>query len=255
MKDRQQNFYGNFAGFYDALTENVDRARMAGFIVEKLAEQGIGGGIVLDAGCGTGELCLRLARAGYDLIGADPSEEMLEIARERVMGSGEDILLLGQGMEELDLYGTIRAAVSTLDTVNHLPDREAVRRAFSRVSLFMEEGGVFLFDVNTRYKHAQVLGNNAYLYDLGDLYCGWQNEWREEEGVTDISLTFFEEGEDGRFDRYDECFSETWYAPEFLQTALEEAGFALLQRFDGYRDRPVTEKSQRVVYLAKKEGK
>ena len=73
--------------------------------------------------------------------------------------------------------------------------------------------------------------------------------------MTDISLTFFEEGEDGRFDRYDECFSETWYAPEFLQAALEEAGFALLQRFDGYRDRPVTEKSQRVVYLAKKEGK
>ena len=253
MKGDPQSYYGNFAGFYDALTENVDRARMAGFIVEKLAAQGIADGIVLDAGCGTGELCVRLAQAGYDVIGADLSEGMLEIARERVLTSGEDILLLGQGLEELDLYGTIRAAVSTLDTVNHLPDQAAVRRAFARIALFMEPGGLFLFDVNTLYKHAQVLGNNAYLYDLGELYCGWQNEWQPEKGVTDITLTFFAEDETGAFCRFDECFCETWYSPEFLQSALEEAGFALLNRFDGYSDRPVTDTTQRVVYLAQKE--
>ncbi len=66
---------------------------------------------------------------GYDVIGADPSDEMLQMRPGAGDGGGEDILLLGQGMEELDLYGTIRAAVSTLDTVNHLPDREAVRRS------------------------------------------------------------------------------------------------------------------------------
>ena len=153
--------YNEFAYFYDEFNGEADYDALYAHIHAKLKEHGIQDGILADLGCGTGELTLMLTQAGYDMIGIDQSEEMLCVVRDKAeqLGLSGKLLLLRQDLLKLDLYGTIRGAVSTFDTFNHIPDLDT---AIANAGFFMEKGGVFLFDMNTPYKHRNVLGDNAF---------------------------------------------------------------------------------------------
>ena len=89
-----------------------------------------------------------LTQAGYDVIGIDRSEEMLSVLREKgptSWGLTGRLLLLKQDLLDLDLYGTIRAAVSTFDTYSHIGPQENFEKAIRKAAYFMEQGGVFNF--------------------------------------------------------------------------------------------------------------
>ena len=125
--------YGDFAYYYDMLTENVDYDKRCEYICGLLAENGVSEGILLDLACGTGTMSLMFAEKGYDVVGVDGSEEMLTQAQEKKMESGADIIFLCQKMEELDLFGTINAAVSTLDSINHVTNEDTVKEILEQV--------------------------------------------------------------------------------------------------------------------------
>ena len=245
--------YSSFAKVYDVLTENVDYLKTAERICSLLRENGVGKGLLLDNACGTGTLSVLLSKAGYDVIGADESAEMLSAAMEKNAKENANILFLNQSMTELDLYGTIVACVCTLDSINHLKDFGEVEKAFEKVSLFMEEGGIFIFDVNTLYKHKKVLENNIFIYDTDSVYCVWQNELDGDK--INISLDFFTDGGDGNFVRTNEFFTETAYGLDDVEKALENAGFSVIGLFNGYTDSPVTDTTERAVFVCKKEKK
>ena len=155
--------YNEFAYFYDEFNGEADYDALYAHIHAKLKEHGIHDGILADLGCGTGELTLMLTQAGYDMIGIDQSEEMLCVVRDKAeqLGLSGRLLLLRQDLLKLDLYGTIRGAVSTFDTFNHIPDLDT---AIANAGFFMEKGGVFLFDMNTPYKHRNVLDERDVHY-------------------------------------------------------------------------------------------
>ena len=247
--------YGEFAYYYDILTDNVDYKKRCDYIRDLLAENGIGEGILLDLACGTGTVSLILSQMGYDVIGVDASEDMLSVAQEKKMETGEDVIFLCQRMEELDLFGTINAAVSTLDSINHVTDADTVREIFRRVSLFMEDKGVFIFDVNTPYKHREILGNNTFVYDTDEVYCVWQNS-TDESLLTEISLDIFEKDEDDEdtYYRYSEEFSERAYDLEDIRKWLEEYRFEVTAVYEEMTRNNVSDKTQRAVFVAKKHG-
>ena len=131
--------YNEFAYFYDEFNGEADYDALYSHIHSQLEAHGIRDGIVADLGCGTGELTLMLTQAGYDMIGIDQSEEMLCVVRDKAeqLGLSGRLLLLRQDLLKLDLYGTIRAAVSTFDTFNHIPDLDT---AIANAGFFMEKG-------------------------------------------------------------------------------------------------------------------
>lgn len=247
--------YGDFAYYYDSLTENVDYEKRCEYIRGLLAENGVGEGILLDLACGTGTLSLMLSAIGYDVIGVDASEDMLSVAQEKKMETGEDVIFLCQRMEELDLFGTIKACVSTLDSLNHVTDPQAVREIIRRVSLFMEDKGIFIFDVNTPYKHRKILGDNTFVYDTDEVYCVWQNS-TDENLLTRVSLDIFEKDEDDEetYYRYCEEFSERGYDLEVLRQYLEENKFEVIGVYEEMTKNEVREDTQRAVFVAKKHG-
>ena len=249
--------YGDFAYYYDMLTENVDYEERSNYISGLLAENGVGKGILLDLACGTGTMSFLLSDKGYDVIGVDASEEMLSVAQEKKMESGKDIMFLCQRMEELDLFGTINAAICTLDSINHITDEETVRKAFSKVSLFMEDKGLFIFDVNTPYKHREILSDNTYIYDLDDVYCVWQNSTDKETLLTEVSLDIFErdtEEDEDVYYRYSEEFSERGYELSEIEKWLSENKFEVLGIYEELTKNEVSEKTQRAVFVARKHG-
>ena len=221
--------YGEFATVYDLLTENVPYDEIAEYYDELIF--GISGkrGLLLDIGCGTGNLTMRMAAKGYDVLAADSSVEMLSVAMSK---PHEGIQYICQGMTELDLYGAVDVAISTLDSVNHLETCEDIRLCFKNVAENLEQGGLFLFDVNTVYKHRNILAGNTFVYDVDGVYCVWQNEYSPEDERITIELDLFYENDDGSYDRGYESFSEIAVEQQVLDKYLDDAGFEVLAVYE-----------------------
>ena len=246
--------YGIFSEFYDALTANVSYDTVAQVLGSLLTRYGKGRGLLLDLACGTGSVSVRLAEKGYEVIGVDLSPEMLSEAQNKAYTTGQNILFLCQDMTKLDLYGTVDAAVCTLDGLCHLPDEESLSAALRKVSLFMNPGGVFLFDVNSVYKHRAVLGNNTFVYDTDEVYCVWQNTLLSDGVTVQMDLDFFEPVSDaGDYVRQSERFTERAYPRETLEAMLKKAGFTVLDVFDGYSEKPAHDTSERLLFAVRKD--
>ena len=167
-----------------------------------------------------------LTQAGYDVIGIDRSEEMLSVLREKAdeLGLTGRLLLLKQDLLDLDLYGTIRAAVSTFDTYSHIGPQENFEKAIRKAAYFMERGGVFIFDLNTPYKHRHILAGQTFDIEAEDAECHWSNRYDETAQRVDITINidYHETGE-----HFHEAFSEYSYALDTVCALLEKYGFAV----------------------------
>lgn len=241
--------YEAFAAYYDELTEDVGYEARAAYLDGLIKQVKPDAHLLVDLACGTGSMTTALAARGYDVIGTDCSEEMLSRARDKSDGS---ILYLCQSMQELDMYGTIDAFVCTLDSLNHLPDRSELSKALERVALFLEPDGVFVFDMNTPYKHETVLGNNTFVLETDEVYCVWQNEY-EGGGRVSIALDFFALQPDGRYERESEDFCEIAYSVEETEALLRGAGLSLLAVYDDMTLAPPRAESERLIFVAVKQ--
>ena len=248
--------YSFFSSVYDTLTENVNYAARADYIADLLADNGIKGGILLDLACGTGTLSVEMSKKGFEVIGVDASADMLSVAMNNAYEAERNILFLCQPMQQLDLYGTINAAICTLDSINHLTDEADVQATFDKVSLFTEPGGIFIFDVNTPYKFENIYSDNSYVLedeneDGGAIYCGWQNFYDRESRVCDFYLSVFEEGENGQYYRDDEHQRERCYTREEIENALASTGFELLGVYNGLDFEALTPTDERWYFVAR----
>lgn len=243
--------YSNFADFYDELMYDVDYKKRTAYLMKLFKKYDKAPSLLLDVACGTGGFSNEFAKLGTEVIGTDMSEEMLSVARENSAALGRDVLYLCQKAEELDLYGTVDGAVCCLDSLNHITDYKTLCKAFSKVSLFLEKDRLFIFDVNTEYKHREILGDNVFVTDNGNLYCVWANLYNEKNKTVDISLDFFVK-ENDVYIRQSEEFSERAYTADELKQAIENAGLRIVEIFDDMTENPISEKSQRAIYVTKK---
>ena len=153
--------YTSFAQVYDMFMDNVDYPAWSKYLIQLLKEYQVEDGLVLDLGCGTGNMTELLAKEGYDMIGVDNSEDMLEIASEKRAESGLNILYLLQDMREFELYGTVKAVVSICDSINYILEEDDLREVFSLVNNYLDPKGMFIFDLNTEYKYRKTARRQA----------------------------------------------------------------------------------------------
>jgi len=244
--------YSFFSSVYDTLTENVNYAARADYIADLLADNGIKGGILLDLACGTGTLSVEMSKKGFEVIGVDASADMLSVAMNNAYEAERNILFLCQPMQQLDLYGTINAAICTLDSINHLTDEADVQATFDKVSLFTEPGGIFIFDVNTVFKHREILADNTFVYDMDDVYCVWQNSFDSATDTVQIDLDIFEQVDDGVYERMQESFCERAYPLPLITEMLDKSGFETVAVYDELTREEPKENSERLFIVARK---
>lgn len=244
--------YSGFAEVYDLFMDNVPYEEWCGYLTGLLKEYGIGGGLVLDLGCGTGKMTRLLAGAGYDMIGVDSSEEMLSIARS---APGRGILYLLQDMCEFELFGTVRAVVSVCDSLNYLLEEEELRQVFSLVNNYLDPGGIFIFDLNTLYKYRELLGETTICENREEGSFIWENDYDEATGINAYDLTFYVREESGLYRRFEETHFQRAYPLETVKRLLAEAGMEFLAAYDAYTSEPVSGESGRVSIVAREHGK
>ena len=246
--------YTSFAQVYDLFMDNVPYEEWAAYVRGILTEYGIGRGLVLDLGCGTGSLTECLARAGYDMIGVDSSEDMLEIAMDKRGRSGLDILYLLQDMREFELYGTVRAVVSICDSMNYILDYADLVQVFRLVNNYLDPGGIFIFDLNTEYKYEALMGSRTFAEDREDGSFIWYNEYSPEDHINEYDLTLFvREGK--LFRRFQETHYQRAYSPAEVRRAAAEAGMEFEACWDAFSRDPVKPDSERMYMVFREKGK
>lgn len=242
--------YESFASVYDALMDDVPYDEWCEFLCWVLKNHGIEDGLVLDLGCGTGSMTRQLAARGYDMIGADASVEMLEIAR----GKGPTdppILYLLQDMRSFELYGTVRAIVSVCDSLNYIQTEEELAQVLRLADNYLDPGGLLVFDMNTPYKYRELLGDRTFAENREQVSYIWENTWYEEEQVNEYDLTLFLAQPDGNYRRFDEVHTQRSFEPETVRKLIEEAGLKLEAVLDAYSNSPLTPKSERMMFIAR----
>lgn len=227
--------YTSFAEVYDTFMDNVPYEEWAEYLAELLQEYDIEDGLVLDLGCGTGSLTEILATKGYDMIGADGSAEMLEIAMEKKAQSGHDILYLLQDMREFELYGTVRAVVSVCDCVNYITDEKELERVFRLVNNYLDPEGIFIFDFNTEYKYKEILGEQTIAEDREDCSFIWDNYYYEDESMNEYELTLFIKEQDSNlYRKYQEMHYQKAYTLDAMRELVEWSGLEFVTAYDAY---------------------
>ncbi|MCL2386319.1 MAG: class I SAM-dependent methyltransferase [Defluviitaleaceae bacterium] len=267
------NCYEGFASMYDALMTDAPYDTWAAYINDLLATaaqppfaDNLHSGqharleascsfqskklLVLDLACGTGNITLRLAKMGYDLIGVDASEDMLAEANRKAYEQGEKILFLAQDMRELDLYGTVDAVVCVCDGMNYILTDEDLLTVFKRVRLFLNAGGVFMFDMNTEYKFKEF--ENLIFEDKGEggEAYEWQNHYNPETKINEYHMTFYYENDNDNTESFSELHRQRAYPLVDVCNMLIEAGFVSVAMRDDYTSQPPKAESTRVVFIA-----
>ena len=234
--------YKSIFGIYDNANQEIDYILWADFI-EKCFDRYMEKrpSLVLDLACGTGRMTLELSGRGYDMIGIDLSEDMLSVAYDKKFSSEKDnnILYLCQDMREFELYGTVGAVTCCLDGMNYMIDESDLKRCFMCVHNYLDDKGLFLFDLNTPYKFENVYADNAYILENESAdglmsLCGWQNEYNKESGICNFYLTVFTERKDGLYTRKDEVQTERCYGRKEIENLLCRCGFECLGFFGDY---------------------
>ena len=207
--------------------------------------------LVVDLGCGTGNLTELLYRAGYDMIGVDNSDEMLNVAMEKRQESGSEILYLNQDMRELELYSTVGTVVSVCDSLNYILEEEELFQVFSLINNYLYPGGLFLFDFNTVYKYEQVIGDTTIAENREDCSFIWENFYDPEEELNEYDITLFIQQESGDFRKCTETHFQRGYRPEQIRKLLEKAGLEIVEMKDSDTCEAVTQTTQRVFTVAR----
>lgn len=254
-KGQEMEAYTSFAAVYDRFMDNVPYEEWTEYLWGLLTEYGVKDGLVLDLGCGTGNLTEALAGRGYDMIGVDNSEDMLQIAIEKRTESGADILYLLQDMQAFELYGTVAAAVSICDSMNYLTAYQEFVSTLSLVNNYLDPGGIFIFDMNTLYKYRDVIGDRTIAENREDCSFIWENVFDEEERINEYDLTLFIEEGNGLYRRFEETHYQKAYTLEEIRQAVAESGMKLEAMYDAFTREEPKKDSERVYVVVRECGK
>lgn len=237
--------YNIFAEFYDDLTQNVEYEKIAKYVSSFFKKYYPSGKTVLDLACGTGTLSKLLNEEGYNIIGIDLSDDMLCIASSK---SVDNASFIKGDISSFALPQKVDYCVCSLDSINHLKSIEQVGECFNCVYNSLVDGGIFVFDVNTVYKHKNVLNDNTFVFDEENFFLSWDNEYLGENTVR-ILLDFFVFN-GVNYDRFSEEFCEKAYEISELENKLNE--FKILGVYDELTLTEPKNDSERIYFVCKK---
>lgn len=185
----------------------------------------------------------------------DPAQSREQDTGDPAQSRTSGILYLQQDMRSFELYGTVRAVVSSCDALNYILEEEDLREIFRLVNNYLDPGGLFLFDMNTIYKYRDMLGETTICENREEGSFIWENYYDGESGINEYDLTLFIREEGGLYRKYEETHYQRGYELSGIKRLLEEAGLTFVAAYDAFTREPVRADSERICVLARERGK
>lgn len=240
--------YNSFSRVYDRFAYDIDYKKFASYYEKIFKKFNIKPELVLDICCGTGTLTTLMSEK-YDMIGIDFSVDMLDIAQEK--NKDKKILYLCQSMCDFELYGTVDACYSSLDSINYILNDKDLFKHFKLVHNYLNPDGIYIFDISTVYKFKNILSDNVFTDECDDAFFVWQNEYDNEEKLNIMYLDVFEKNHDNTYNRISEIHTEKAYTPSYVSSVVKKCGFEVLGIFDEFTLSKYKNNSERIFFVIK----
>lgn len=243
--------YKDLSELYDKLIyEDINYDLYCNTILSICDELKIDSDDYLDLACGTGNISVLLGKKFKNVFLVDLSEDMLMKAWNKMKENKIASKIVCQDMSELSLNRKFDLITCMLDSTNYLIEDEDLSQYFLGVKNHLKDNGVFIFDINSRYKLENILGNNIFTYNSEDVYYIWENIY--EDDVVEMNLTFFlKDGE--CYKRFDETHLERAYDELEIEEALSDAGLKVIKKLDNYSCNEINVESERITYVVKRD--
>ncbi len=240
--------YTVLPAFYDKLNCDVDYSEYADYILRNIPSDSPS---VLDLGCGTGNLSIILSKRGADVVGLDNSSEMLALAAHKAKKENCNVFLTCQDMAAFSTGRSYDAIVSIFDCLNYVKTKTALFNTFKSVSNELNNGGIFLFDMNTEYKFETVYADNSYVLEEDGVFCAWQNYYDKNSKICDFYINIFAKNKNV-YDRYYEEQTERMFTLDEIKSGLKKAGLTFVGAFSDYNGSPLSTTTERYYIIARK---
>ncbi len=244
--------YQVFATLYDSLMEEAPYDRWVDYIKRCADVDSLEGMQLLDVGCGTGELLVRLHEEGAQVAGVDLSPDMLAVAREKCGKHHFEPLLIEQSMTELNGLETFDLITLFCDSLNYLENASDVMATFERMNDHLKDGGLLLFDVHSFFKIEKLFIGQTFAEEGDDISYIWTSFSGTEEGSVEHELAFFVREDDGRYIKFEELHKQRTFRIEQYERWLEQAGFEVVSITADFTDEYPHSESERIFFCARK---
>ena len=235
--------YENFAYYYDSLMDQSFYDDYLTFILKHADFHH-----VLELGCGTGEIAIRLAKLKKCVYASDLSEDMLEVARLKATDNDVCIQFSRVDMCDFEANDKIELVLCLCDSLNYVLDDGDVFKVFQNVFHCLKENGTFIFDVNSLYKMEEILKDYKEENDDDDFYFKWQVD-KLGYGYVKHIVEIIDKLEDEHI--LEEHYQRT-LSIEKYQDMLKKAGFNSIEIYSDFHE--YHEKSERIIFVCRKEG-
>lgn len=215
----------------------------------KIAEEARGK--VLEAGCGSGRILLKLLADGIDIEGFDPSEPMLQVLLERAEGLGLTATVWHGVFDSIE--EDYAAVISPFNSIMHLLEQEEQIAAFVAVHDSLEDGGVFAFDVVNPHTLDIYDDSRQFESSLTDAATGDVIEiWRQFEHDPILQVgKYHREFIRGRHTIHS-AIKFRWTYPSEISLLLSIAGFSACEVYGGFENEELNDDSTSQVWIARK---
>ncbi|KKI88543.1 methyltransferase [Bacillus sp. SA1-12] len=245
--------YQGFAYIYDQLMKDAPYDEWITFINKAISAYYPEANRLIDVGCGTGEIAIRLAKQQLNITGVDLSEDMLSVAQSKLAQNNVNILFLQQDMRDLAGFEEKFDVVTICcDSLNYLETEDDIQATFRAVNQLLGRGGLLLFDVHSLYKIHHIFAGATFADQDEDISFIWSSYAAEEPNSVEHDMTFFVKRNEG-YERFDEVHYQRTYPIETYTSWLEDASFEIIKVCgDFHFETPPISTSERIFFVARK---
>jgi SAM-dependent methyltransferase len=230
----QVDAYTRLAGVYDEIVVDPCHGAWASFLHELWSADERGVQNVLDVCCGTGLLADELASLGYQVVGLDGSEAMLDRARRR-LGHRSEVRLVRSTLPALAVTGEYDAAVCTFDGLNYLTPAD-LRSTFAALSRRIRPAGWLVFDVHTDAMMAFTVSRPVVYGEAARHRFVIRSVVDARTRTCDTRIDIVPLDGGGAFSEH---HRQHFHRAADMRSSLVDAGFEVTAVRDGYSERPV----------------